>query len=52
MPGNRYGAVGEVEERGPRFYGGVVAAALLGVAVLAVLAVVSFSTSTPVKNIM
>lgn len=49
MPGNRYGAVGEAEERGPRFYGGIVAAALVGVAVLAVIAVASFSTSTPVK---
>ena len=47
MPSN-YGAVGEAEERGPRYYGGIVAAALFGVAVLAVLAVVSVSTSSPV----
>jgi hypothetical protein len=49
MPAN-YGAVGEADERGPRFYGGIIAVALFGVAVLAVLTVVSFSTSSPVMN--
>ena len=50
MPANRYGAVGEADERGPRFYGGIVAAALVGVAVLAVLTVVSFSSSSAVNT--